>query len=120
MRQMRAHLGRMQLHLHRYNKYYLRFRALHLWRDHGSSWILLMVLFLGAVWFALIPHNITFGMATLYAFARPIRKPKVSKGMLSLFDAMLYQWLEGIPLEEPTHRSTSTAVQMALVKHRDE
>ena len=32
----------------------------------------------------------------------------------SLFEAVLYQWLEGIPLDAPTHRDLTAAMQRAL------
>jgi hypothetical protein len=149
MRQMRAHLGRMQLHLHRYNKYFLRFHALQTWRDAASTIFLLGVLFFGAVWLVVVPNNITFALASIYCFTRPLRRGEFyrrpteeeagggledgsgavapAKGRQqsivmtenrvrdrSLFDTILYQWLDGIPLDAPTHRDLTTAVQRAL------
>ena len=34
----------------------------------------------------------------------------------SLVDLLISQWLSGIPLDAPTHRDISVAVQMALAK----
>jgi len=120
MRQMRAHLGRMQLHLHRYNTYLLRAEALMFWRDLPSTAILLLGLTAAAVWLAVIPNNCTFALASLYSFARPIRFPVRAPGQppgrRSMGDTLLDQWLDGIPLEDaPTHRNVAIAVQRALV-----
>ena len=157
---------------HRYNKYLLRCHALNSWRDSPST------LFLsGALWLALVPGNLSFALASIYAFSRPLRRgeyyralPEEEKGAAaggggggatgrrrlfgehgqqlsglelvghllkglflgygggrqsiivlpskppskSLFEAVLYQWLEGIPLDAPTHRDLTAAVQRAL------
>jgi hypothetical protein len=154
MRLMRAQLGRMQLHLHRYNRYGLRALALHRWADHASTELLLLALALASVWLATVPHRVTFALFSLYLFARPLRKdsPPLSSrtssstplpgtaGSISssaqegrsasvggsavgrrprwaprhLSDAMLDQWLDGIPLDAPTHRDVPLALHMAL------
>jgi hypothetical protein len=114
MREMRAHLGRIQLILHRYNTYFLRLRALQTWKDNASTCILLAGLATTAVWLALVPTRVTFALASLYAFARPLRFSGKSRGRRSVGDAVLHQWLDGIPLAHPTHRRVAVAVQMAL------
>ena len=110
--------------------------------------MLLLGLFSASIWFAVVPPRVSFALASLYAFARPIRKgvkpPRAPPSHLSsppdqallgtegkaagggaaflapkpklvLPDTLLYQWLDGIPLEEPTHREVPIAVQRALL-----
>lgn len=114
MREMRAHLGRIQLILHRYNTYFLRLHALQTWQDLASTYILLAGLLFSALWLALVPARYTFALASLYAFARPLRFSGKNKGRRALGDAFLHQWLDGIPLEHPTHRRIAVAVQISL------
>lgn len=108
----------MQLHLHRYNTYFLRLQSLQEWRDSHSTVVLIFGLCASALWCATVPHNATFGIWAVYLFARPLRKPTRPKGAprprLSLPDALLHQWLDGIPLAAPTHRTVAVDVQMAL------
>ena len=114
MREMRAHLGRIQLILHRYNTYFLRLHALQTWKDRASTYILLAGLSLSAIWLAFVPARYTFALASLYAFARPLRFSKKNRGRRALGDAFLHQWLDGIPLEHSTHRRIAVAVQISL------
>jgi hypothetical protein len=91
-----------------------------LWRDRPSTVILLIGLCSSALWLAWVPNNYTFALASLYAFARPIRMPPRAPGQppprRSIGDTMLDQWLDGIPLEDaPTHRDIAVAVQKALL-----
>jgi hypothetical protein len=108
----------MQLHLHRYNTYFLRFQSLNEWRDRRSTAVLVLGLCAASLWLASVPHNVTFGLWAIYLFARPLRKPIRPTGAppprLSLPDALLYQWLDGIPLRASTHRTVAVGVQMAL------
>ena len=122
MFQMRAHLGRLQLHLHRQNLYLLRLRSLQHWRDRTSTDLLLLALICGAVWLATVPLRVTFALGTIYVFARPIRKPLRPTGARrALSDAVIDQWLDGIPLDDaPTHRSVAVAVQAALLSESEE
>ena len=84
------------------------------------------MLFLGALWFGFVPHNVTFAMGVIYAFSRPLRKSRKrasegSKdgGRRPLVDVMLQQWLEGIPLDAPTHRNLSVALHHELSRTWD-
>jgi len=73
MRQMRAHLGRIQLHLHRYNTYFLRFHALQHWKDPASTLVLLAFLVSSALWLSVVPHRISFALWVIYIFTRRFR-----------------------------------------------
>lgn len=84
-----------------------------------------------------MPPRITFALFSVYAFTRPLRHkshkqaPAGGAGSTgagstqaggitikrkSLVDLLISQWLSGIPLDAPTHRDMTVAVQMALAK----
>ena len=97
-----------------------------------------------SIWLAVVPPRITFALFSIYAFTRPLRHKShkqppagsstgsagggqaggggagaaggIAIKRKSLVDLLISQWLSGIPLDAPTHRDISVAVQMALAK----